>query len=76
MSPRLSPGGVAYSAEGGVETLCLETHQDRFLEAQREAREATLPDIAHDEVCMLLSRHNVNFSWWAGDHDAGEDRVP
>jgi hypothetical protein len=56
--------------------LCLETHQDRFLEAQREAREATLPDIAHDEVCMLLSRHNVNFSWWAGDHDAGEDRVP
>jgi hypothetical protein len=50
-------------------------HQDRFLKAQTEAREANLPDIAHDDVCMLLSTHDVNFSWWAGDHDAWEDRV-
>ncbi len=50
-------------------------HRDRFFEAQTEAREANLYDIAHDEVCMLLSTHDVNFSWWAGDHDAWEDRV-
>jgi hypothetical protein len=34
-----------------------------FLEAQSEASEANLPDIAHDEARMLLSTHNVNFSW-------------
>src|SRR5918994_3690504 len=74
--PRMTPGEPDVAPADRVTAFPPDVkHQDRFLEAKAEAREAYLPDIAHDAVCMLLSTHKVNFSWWSGDHDAGEARV-
>jgi hypothetical protein len=33
------------------------------LKCRANRKYAFSSDIAHEEVCMLLSMHNVNFSW-------------